>query len=189
MGGPPVNPYLKTGVVLAAAYLAVFAQSYPWGLRTWLGAQVDLLPVLMVYCGLCTGLITVTSTAILGGLWFDTLSANPLGISILPLFFSGFVIYQTRELVLRDQPYARVVLGTAASVVTPLLTVLLMWGGGYRPLIAWGSIWQWLVLCVTGGLLTPVCFWFFDRVHAALAYSRPAESAFRSDREIKRGRA
>jgi len=49
------------------------------GLREWLGAQVDLLPALMVYAALYTGLANVAGLAVLGGLWFDGLSANPLG--------------------------------------------------------------------------------------------------------------
>jgi rod shape-determining protein MreD len=188
MGGAPVNPYLDALAVQALAYLAVFVQSSPGGLRNWFGAQVDLLPVLMVYCGLSTGLGTLALTAVLGGLWFDALSSNPLGISVVPLFCVGFAIHQTRELILRDQPYARLILGMAASAAVPLLSVLLMWGGGYKPLISWSSLWQWAVLSISGGAITPPCFWLFSRLHAALAYSRPAETAFRPDREIKRGR-
>lgn len=188
MGSTPVNP-LNTCAILVVAYLAVFLESYLGVVRNWIGTQIDLLPVLMVYCGLSTGLVTLTLVAVLGGLCFDTLSANPLGITILPLFLVGFVIYRTREFVLRDQPYARLVLGVAASGAVPLFSVLLLWGSGYDPLIGWGSIWQWLMLSLGGGLLTPVCFWFFERLNKALAYSRPAEPFFRPDREIKRGRA
>ena len=187
MGSPTVS-YLNTAAILLVAYVAIFLEAYVGVVRNWIGAQVDLVPVLMVYCGLTTGLATLTVTAVFAGLWFDTLSANPLGISVLPEFLAGFVVYKGRELILRDQAYARVVLGTAASMFVPLLTVLLLWGGGFRPLIGWGSLWQWIVLGVVGGLLAPVCFWFFDRLNAALAYSRPSESTFRPDREIKRGR-
>lgn len=187
MGGAPVN-YLNTAAVLLIAYLAVFLESSPFGLRHWIHTQIDLLPALMVYCGLSTGLITLCLTAVLGGLWFDTLSSNPLGISILPQFLVGFAVYQTRDLILRDQPYARLLLGVAASAAAPLLTVLLLFGGGYRPLIGWGSLWQWVVMAVGGGLLTPVCCWMFERLNGALAYRRHSESTFRSDREIKRGR-
>jgi len=56
------------------------------GVRHLLGAQIDLLPPLMVYAGLCTGLTTVTLLALCGGLWFDSLSANPLGVTVFPLF-------------------------------------------------------------------------------------------------------
>ena len=89
MGSAPVN-YLNTCAILLVAYLAVFLQASVTVVRNWIGVQIDLLPVLMVYCGLSTGLATLTLTAVLGGLWFDSLSANPLGVTILPLFLVGW---------------------------------------------------------------------------------------------------
>jgi len=181
--------YLNTLAILCAAYLAIFLEAYVGVFRDWVGAQIDLTPALMVYCGLSSGLVTISLTAFCAGLWLDTLSANPLGISIMPQFLVGLAVYWTRDLVLRDQPYARVVLGMAGSAAAPLLTVLFLLGGGYNPVIGWGSLWQWLVLTVSGGVLTPVCFWLFDRLNGAFAYSRTSETTFRPDREIKRGRA
>ena len=180
--------YLGTIAILVVAYLAIFLEAYVSGIRDWLGAQVDCLPAVMVYCGLSAGLITITLTAVLAGLWFDSLSANPLGISILPQFLVGLAAYQTRDLLLREQPYARFLLGAIAGAAAPVLTILLLWGGGYKPLVGWGSIWQWIVLTFGSGALTPFFFWLFQRLNAALAYSRPSETTFRPDREIKRGR-
>ena len=188
MGSAPVG-YLNTCAILLAAYVAVFLQAYVVVVRNWIGVQPDLLPVLMVYCGLSTGWLTLSLTAVLGGLWFDSLSANPLGITILPLVLVGSVIHKTRDLVLRDQPYARLVLGMAAGAATPFLTVLLLLANGYKPLLGWGTLWQWLILALGAGLLTPICFACFDWINHALAYSRTAETSFRPDREIKRGRA
>jgi hypothetical protein len=37
-------------------------------------------------------------------LWFDSLSANPLGISILPLFAVGFIIHLWRDLFYATNP-------------------------------------------------------------------------------------
>jgi hypothetical protein len=187
MGGASVN-YLHTAGLVLAAYLAVFLESYVGGMRAWVGAQLDVLPVFMVYCGLSTGLFTLTLTAVLSALWFDTLSANPLGVSVLPYFLVAFITFKLRDVILREQPYARLILGMAASAVTPVLVLLILWGGGYRPIFGWGSLWQWIVVSVSGGLITPAFFWFFDRVSVALTYSRPSESTFRPDREIKRGR-
>jgi hypothetical protein len=188
MGRPPLN-WLNTCAILVAAYLAVFLQARVTLVRGWIGVQPDLLPPLMVYCGLNTGLLTITITAVLGGLWFDSLSANPLGATVLPLLLVGLVIYRVRDLVLREQPYARLMLGAAAGAAAPLGTVLLLFANGYKPLIGWGSLWQWAVLALGGAVFTPACFWAFDRLNAALAYTRTTESTFRPDREIKRGRA
>ena len=57
----------------------------------------------MVYAALCTGLTTVTLLARVRRAVVDSLSANPLGITVLPLFVPGFVLHLQRDLVLRDQ--------------------------------------------------------------------------------------
>ena len=46
---------LQTILILVAAFLAVFGEATFPVLRHWLGAQVDLLPVLMVYAALNRG--------------------------------------------------------------------------------------------------------------------------------------
>ena len=68
--------------------------------------------------------------AVLGGMWFDSLSANPLGVSILPLAAAGFPIYLRRDLILRGLPFAQFVLGAAASALGPALTLLLLLNSG-----------------------------------------------------------
>ena len=42
----------KSILVLAFAFLAVFGEATLSAPRTWLGAQIDLLPALMVYAAL-----------------------------------------------------------------------------------------------------------------------------------------
>jgi cell shape-determining protein MreD len=121
-------------------------------------------------------------------LWFDSLSANPVGISIFPLFLVGFVIHRFHGLLLREQFSAQVAFGAVASFVKPGLTVLILLSDERNPLIGWGTLWQFVVMTLVGGLLTPVCFWILDRVNGALSYQPIAQTAFRSDREIKRGR-
>jgi cell shape-determining protein MreD len=179
---------LNSILVLVATFLAVFWEAAFDGIRHFLGAQIDLLPALMVYASLCCGLATMTAVAVIGGLLFDTLSANPLGITILPLFVCGFVLYSQRELVLRDQLFAQAVIGLAASAIVPLLTVLLLLTCSTAPLLGWGSLWQWLVMALGGAMATPVIFQFFELFDRALNYRRTAETSFRPDREIRRGR-
>jgi len=139
-------------LVLLAAFLAVFWQAALPEPRHWIGAQVDLLPTLMVYASLAAGLTTVGLLAVCGGLLYDSLSANPLGISILPLFVIGFAIHLRRDLILRDQPFAQMVMGLLASGLTPLLTVLLLLTAGRAPMLGWGSLWQWLVMTAGGAI-------------------------------------
>src|SRR5579863_8359498 len=95
---------LNTIILLGTAFVAVFLEASCDGFRHLLGAQIDLLPALMVYAALTCDIVAVALLAVLGGLWMDTLSYNPLGVSILPLFTIGFVIYPRRGLILREQP-------------------------------------------------------------------------------------
>jgi cell shape-determining protein MreD len=180
--------WLSTFLVLAVAFLVVFVQATFNELRSVIGAQVDLLPGLMVYAGLSQGLISIGLLAVLAGSCFDSLSANPLGISILPLWGIGFLIHRYRGLILRSQVYAQFVLGLGASALAPVLTVLLLLNTEHRPLIGWFSLWQWLVMSLAGAAMTPVWFRFFDRIHRAFSYRPLGETSFRPDREIKRGR-
>jgi cell shape-determining protein MreD len=180
--------WLQTLLVLGAAFLAVFGEAAFGGARYLFGAQVDLLPALMVYAGLCTGLTTVTLLALFGGLWFDSLSANPLGVTVLPLFVVGLAIHLKRELILRDETFAQVVLGLGASAVVPLLTLVLLLTMGRGPLVGWGTLWQLIVLSVGGAVATPICFELFGWLQRALVHHGDTTSSFRPDREIRRGR-
>ena len=180
--------WINSLILLLAAFVAVFLEAACNGTRNLLGAQIDLLPALMVTASLTADIVTVTALAVLGGLWLDTLSYNPLGISILPLFLVGFLIYPRRGLILREQYYARFVLGLAASAAVPLMTLLMLLSMRRTPLIGFGTLWQWLVMTAGGGVLTPVCFWAVTRLTHLLTPQPAGESSFRPDREIRRGR-
>jgi rod shape-determining protein MreD len=179
---------LHTALILLAAFLAVFVEAAFPGVRHLLGAQVDLLPPLIVYVALNTGLNVVVLLAFAGGLLSDSLSANPLGVSILPLFTVGFLIWFRRDLILREQMFAQLVLGAAASAVVPVLTVLMLLTLGRSPLLGWGSLWQWIVMSAGGCAATPLFFFLFGWFNRAFGYQPVVETSFRPDREIRRGR-
>ena len=132
---------------------------------------------------------TVAGLAIGGGLLLDSQSANPLGISILPLFAIGFLIQKYRGLILREQRVAQLVLGFSASAFAPVVALLLLLNTDKQPLVSWFSIWQWLLMTALGGLACPLWFWVFDKLNFALSYKALNETSFRSDRQIKRGRS
>ncbi len=177
-----------TILILLTAFVAVFAQAACDGLRGWLGVQVDLLPALAVYAALQTNLVTLTLLALFGGLCFDSLSANPLGVTTLPLFLIGFALHLRRDLILRDQPFAQFVLGLTAGALAPALTVLLLLTAGSGPLLGWGSVWQLAMLSLASGALTPLAFLFFGACDRTLSYRRVTQTSFRPDRDIRRGR-
>lgn len=180
--------WLNTILVLLGAFLAVFWEAAFGGVRHILGAQIDLLPGLMVYASLCGNFSTVCLLALGGGLWFDSLSWNPLGISVLPLFVVGLALHSNRGLILRDQTFAQFVLGLAASATAPVLTLGLLLTAGHAPLLGWGTLWQLIVMSVGGALATPIWFALFDGLQRALVHRRLSELSFRPDREIRRGR-
>jgi len=177
----PLNSFL----ILLTAFVVVFVQSAFTGL---FGVQIDLLPALMVYATLTAGMPTIAALALCGGLWFDSLSANPLGISVLPLAAIGYVISLRGDLILRDQAFAQLVIGLLASFGAPALALLLMLTAGMNPLIGWGTLWQLFVMTLVGGVATPVLFWLFGKLTHTFGYHEISTPSFRPDREIRRGR-
>jgi cell shape-determining protein MreD len=178
-------------VVLMAAFLCVYVQTAFQGFRNVIHAQFDLLPALMAYVALSADLVAVAILALVGGVLFDTLSANPLGVSILPLFFIGVILQARHDLILRDMTYAQFIVGCCVSASMPLMTLVGLWAMGERPIVGLQTLWQWLVMALVGGGVTPFFFHLFDRLELALNYSAaPAfnESMARHNREIKRGR-
>jgi cell shape-determining protein MreD len=186
--GPNQMSTLNSILILLVAFLAVFCESAFNGLRNLLGAQIDLLPALVVYAALSAGLPTVTIVSVLGGLFFDSLSANPLGISIMPLFVAGFLISTQKELILRDQLFAQSVLGLSASAFVPAATLLLLLTGHHAPVLTWFSVWQWVVMSVGGAIATPALFLLFGWFDRTFSYRSATEMSFRPDREIRRSR-
>lgn len=178
----------NTILILASAFLAVFGEAVLSAPRHFLGAQIDLLPALMVYAALSADIVTISLLAVAGGLWFDSLSANPLGITIVPLMIVGFLISLRRDLILRGLPFAQLVLGAAASAGVPALTLLLLLNSGRQPLIGWGTLWQLTVMTAGGAVATPFLFSLFDWCGQVLGYKQRVETSFRPDREIQRSR-
>jgi hypothetical protein len=91
-------------------------------------------------------------------------------------------------LILRDQPYAQLVLGFGASAFAPLLAIIILFSCGAEPMLGWGSLWQWFVMTLIGGLMVPLYFRLFGKVYRTLGYERVVETTFRADREIERGK-
>jgi cell shape-determining protein MreD len=174
--------------ILAVAYVGVFLQGTLDVFRAAFGAQASLLPALMVYTSLSQGFLMISVLAVFGGFLVDSLSANPLGISVLPLLLAGAGVFVRREVLLRRSVTAQFILGLAASAVWQLGTLFLLLNVGQTPLLGWNGVWQLAVGIVAGGALTPVCFALFEGLHRAFDYPVAQQTTFRPDREMKRGR-
>jgi len=179
---------LNSILILLTAFIAVFLQCSTNLTQRVFGTQFDLLPPLMVYAGLTGGPWTVAALALCGGLWFDSLSANTPGLTVLSLLLVGQLITLRRELILRQQSYAQIALGLAAGAAVPLLSLLLLWSAGKSPVVGWGTVWQVLVLTAVSGVATPVLFKLLGFLIHNFGYRDPASPGFRPDREIRRGR-
>ncbi len=182
-----MNP-LNITLILGTTFLSVFLQCTLAGFRNMTGVQPDLLPGLVAYATLTSGLGMGTLTALCGGLWVDSLSHNPLGISIGPLFAAALVMERYRGMILRDQTYAQFLIGAAVSAGVPAATLLLLLNTSNTPLVGWSSLWQWSVMALIGGLLTPVWFWLFSWLGRQLNYETLPDAGSQSNRQIKRGR-
>ncbi len=169
----------------------LFGRRFDGFCATVLGAQIDLLPALMVYAGLTHGFTTIVLLAVCGGLWFDSLSLNPLGVSVLPAVgdraadLSGPRPALARTSSSPKSCWARrperaataggtlfILLNTGVAAAAGLDFALAVAGhGGGRRGVSRRSV-----------------FKLFDRLHRAFDYQPVPASSFRPDREIKRGR-
>lgn len=180
--------WMKPMILVGFAFAGVFAAAWIEWPRRWLGAQFDLLPALIVFAAMTTNVLNLGILAVSGGMFLDSLSANPLGVSILPLFATGCGLHRVQELVLRDLPYAQVVLGVMATAVIMLLKLILLLTLGETPILGWGSFWQLFIACAWSAALTPAVFTLFDSVAGLFSYQSLGPPAFRPDRDILRGR-
>ena len=87
----------KMLLLLLGVYFLIFLQSHWQEPRRWLGFQPDFTPALMVFVGLTMGAGYVSTIALMSGLWLDSLSANPFGMSIFPLFLVGWIVFCFRK--------------------------------------------------------------------------------------------
>lgn len=179
---------LETIAILLAAWLAVAFEVSFNGFRNWFGAQVSLLPALMVYVALSSSLPSVALLAIVGGLAQDSFSANPLGVTTVALALTGVLLHYKRDLVLRDQVYAQVMMGFLASALVPACVVLALMNTHNPVPLTWRLLVQWLVMAGGGAVAAPLVFRLFALMGRLFTYQALPESHYRETRQIKRTR-
>jgi rod shape-determining protein MreD len=179
---------LNLATILLVAYLAVFADCRLTLVRNTLGAQIDLLPPLLAYAGLTASLPAIATVAVLGGLWLDSLSANPFGVSVIPLAAAGFAAHAFRGILLRRDPSIQYLAGLGAAAGVPLLTLALLALAGETPLSGGWFAWRWIAGAALSAAFTPLFFALFERVQRLFSYQPEPSVSFRPDREIDRGR-
>lgn len=119
---------------------------------------------------------------------YDSLSANPFGVTTFSLILVGTFVYLNRDLLLKEQTYPQFILGAGASAGAPVVSYFLASMLGVHPLIEWPTLLVWAMMTLGGALATPIWFVIFQRVDRALHFPEVPESVTRMDREIRRGR-
>ena len=120
--------------------------------RNLTGAQIDPLPALMIVTALRAPVLAITALAIMGSLWQSSLSSDPLGISMLPLFALGMLVYLNIKSISHHHIGSRFALGAIAGALMPILTLCLLLLTGHQPMIGLYSLWQWAVGIIGSGL-------------------------------------
>ena len=179
---------LETIAILLAVWFAVAFEVSFNGFRNWFGAQISLLPALMVYVALSSSLPSVALLTIVGGLAQDSFSANPLGVTTVALALTGVLLHYKRDLVLRDQIYAQVMMGFIASALVPACVVLALMNTHSPVPLTWRLMGQWLVMAAGGAVVTPLVFRLFAQLSRWFIYQPVPESRYRDTRQIKRTR-
>ncbi len=169
-------------------WMSVFAQTQFSTLRQLLSVPLALSPALVCYAALTHGFGVTISLAVLSGLWIDSLSASPLGVSIMPLFLLGFTLQLQRHLILRDQGFAQFWIGLGAGTGVPLLTLGVLSLTRSQPVTGGFTFIQLLLMGLLNGVVCPALFWMFDFLHRIFDYRPLTTSSFRTDRETVRGR-
>ena len=142
-----------TLTILLTALGAIFFECACGIPRNLTGAQIDPLPALMIVVALRSPVLAITALAIMGSLWQSSISADPLGISMLPLFLLGMTVHLNKRRISSHHPGQRFALGAIAGAIVPALTLGLLLLTSQQPLVGWYSLWQWAVGILGSGLL------------------------------------
>jgi len=178
--------YFFALTILLTALVAIFFESAFELPRQLTGAQIDPLPALMIATALRAPVFAITSLAIMGSLWQNSLSSDPLGISMLPLFLFGIVVHLNETKVSSHHPGQRFALGAIAGAVVPALTLGLLLLTGHQPLVGWYSIWQWAVGIVGSGLFALVFFPWLEWLDLTVE-EQPLAAPYDTSTRIVRG--
>ena len=153
----------------------------------WRG-QIDLLPVFAAYAALHGRIGVMAGVAVLGGCWFDLLSANPLGISMMSLFLTAYMLHGMHEVLLKGQMAAQFFVCVLAGALNPVIAGVILWVMGTGPMLGWGVIWQVLINAVCCGLAGPVLFLILNQLDQSLSYAPVAKPWNRPVVEVKRSK-
>jgi hypothetical protein len=180
----------KMLTLLLGVYFLIFLQSHWQMPRLWLGFQPDLTPALMVFVGLTMGAGYVSSIALMSGLWLDSLSANPFGMSILPLFLVGWIVFCFRKKIMAVEFMAQIYLGILGGLLVFLLQLTLLMLFSFNPLIGWEMIFLAMLNAFFCGVAVPFFYLLHKWFKSLFSHSSHEPNKWRNNnRQIVRGKS
>lgn len=144
--------------ILLTALISVYLSAAVGLSLQFLGTQINPLPALMMVVALRAPFSAVVTLAIFGALIQSSLSSDPIGIGMLPLYSLGFAVHLNARSLSQHHTGPRFALGAIAGAIVPALTLALLLLAGKQPMIGWFTLWQWAVGIVSSGLLALIYF-------------------------------
>ena len=177
-----------TFTILLTALAAIFFESACQIPRNLTGAQIDPLPALMLVVAVRAPVMAISALAIMGSLWQSSLSSDPLGIGMLPLFMLGMLAHLNIKSIAYHHIGSRFALGAIAGALVPILTLCLLLLSGQQPMIGLYSLWQWVAGIIGNGLFALGFFpWleWLDRTMEEQPFAAPYDTATKIVRSPK----
>ena len=173
-------------LLLVIAALFTFIEGHGLIREGFLGTRLDWIPALLLYVafrGSCAQALVLAACA---GLFRDSLSANPLGVSLIAYALATLTAYRLRELLMRDLPLVQALVAGIAVGLFQVASILVLWIFGYAPLVGWETLAHLVVLFGCNAVMAPLFFVMFDWLESELTYKEQPYSELRPEVEIRR---
>lgn len=173
--------------LILVTYLLVCFQISFEGIGFWMQGYIHF-PTLVIAYSVSTGRREIGfGLCFILGLWLDSLSMTPLGISILALLATRVVAEKVWRNWSGDPYLGLFAPGFAVGILYPLFAVLLMSVLGESPLTGWRFMISLVMSGLTMGLLSPIFFRVLNGLLNTLNFKPISAMRANELREIRRG--
>ena len=179
---------MKLFLLFLIVYVLVYGQALPNFPGRVFETQLNLTPSFIVFAALNHPFHMAMLLSFFAGLATDSLSAQPLGTTAIPMLLISWVLFRRRDLILSEEFHPQFLLGFLATIICSVFSLLILLSMNERPLLGWVTPFQLLLTSVIGGLACPFWKWSFRKLDRALEYPAIPERAFSQTRTLDRGR-
>ena len=179
-----MKTFYAIGLLVIALLALYLANTLDWHQHIT-GTRIDPLPALMVCAALRAPVHALMLLAVFGSLWQTSLSADPPGISMIPLFAVSVAVSLNQRAIHTRLWGARFAAAATAGAFVPLFTLGLLMLLGREPLLGWFSIWQLGLMSFSSGLLALIFFPLLEWLDRAVE-DQPLAAPYDTTTQIKR---